>query len=57
MEYDQIMREMESHFGMAGVFAMESMCVTDADCQKGFEHVCDLIAPALEEELIAQGDI
>jgi hypothetical protein len=48
------MQQLETTFGMAGVFALESMCVTEADCAEGFDHVCELIAPALEEELIAQ---
>lgn len=45
-----------TEYGDAGTSALETSCVTRADCAKGYDHVLSMILPALEEELIAEGD-
>lgn len=54
MTKEELFAKLEEDFGMAGVFAAESMCLTQDDFDEGYDWCLDCIAPALEEELMAQ---
>lgn len=57
MTYAEFIAQMEEQYGDAGVAAAETSCVTEADCAKGFDHALGLCLPALEEELLASGEM
>lgn len=54
---EQFMKDMEHHYGDAGVYAAETCSITNADILLGFDHCLALCLPALEEELIANGKL
>ena len=54
MTYEGVTKELREMYGDAGVFALETSCVTTADCELGIDHVVNMILPALEEELLSQ---
>lgn len=45
------------NYGEPGLNAIETGCVTEADCAKGYDHALSMILPALEEELIANDEL
>lgn len=52
MDMEQLAERLRRDFGDAGVYALETSALTEADLALGYEHVLERIAPALEEELM-----
>ena len=51
--YKEVSDQLVGMYGPAAIYALETSCVTTADCELGLDHVLGMILPALEEELIA----
>ena len=54
---DELADRLSREYGDAGVFALETGDVGDEDLDLGYEHCLGMILPALEEELIANGEL
>lgn len=54
MTPEQFRKKIEIDYGEAGLFASESMCLTNDDYALGYDHCVEKITPALEEELLSQ---
>lgn len=51
---DDIFQAILEAYGNPGLHAYESTCLTDEDIAKGYDHCVERIAPALEEEMMAE---
>lgn len=57
MTYQEFADKLKEHYGDAGIFALETSCVTSAAiADMSFDEALELILPALEEELMNEGD-
>jgi len=60
MNYAELLALVERRYGEAGVYALESSCLTYTDLLLGEEHCLAALAPAieeLEEELMNRGEL
>lgn len=53
----EIIEQLTRNYGDAAMFALETSCVVEADYEQGYIHILDLILPALEEEMSANGSL